>query len=302
MRLALLISLALHVIAVTFSYLSISGMFSEKIKDSGYVVFDFVAIGPKSKAPVLSTVEGRASRTKAHAPEKESVNVKNQPSESVAPKKEQKPEPKKEEKEIKKEEKKDDDAIAIKDKNKKEKPKKKEEPKKKEPKKDNKTSTKNSKTPEKAVVNLRKNKKNKENIDPKAVKKSINSILDDAAAKDDNENSGIKAEEVGEVLTATQIDLIRQTIRKCWHFPAGLKNAEDLIVDLKMELDPEGTVKKAEIVDTSRMGTDPDFKIAAENAHRAVLDPECNPLPLPKDKYDEWKELELSFNPKDMFN
>ena len=47
--------------------------------------------------------------------------------------------------------------------------------------------------------------------------------------------------------------------------------------------------------------SDPDFRIAAENAHRAVLDPKCNPLPLPKEKFDEWKDLELSFNPKDMF-
>ena len=49
------------------------------------------------------------------------------------------------------------------------------------------------------------------------------------------------------------------------------------------------------------MTFDPDFRIAAENAHGAVLDPKCNPLPLPKEKFDEWKDLELTFNPKDMF-
>ena len=139
-------------------------------------------------------------------------------------------------------------------------------------------------------------------MDPNAAKKSFNSVLDSALADGDNENSGAKAEQVGETLTATQIDLIRQTIRKCWHFPAGLKNAEDLVVDIKMELDPEGNVTKAKIIDNGdRMSSDSNFRIAAENAHRAVLDPECSPLPLPKDKYDEWKELELSFNPKEMF-
>ena len=69
-----------------------------------------------------------------------------------------------------------------------------------------------------------------------------------------------------------------------------------------MELDPNGNVTKAEIVDSNRMASDPDFRTAAENAYRAVLDPNCNPLPLPKERYDEWKDLELSFNPKEMFS
>jgi len=50
------------------------------------------------------------------------------------------------------------------------------------------------------------------------------------------------------------------------------------------------------------IASDPDFRTAAENAYRAVLDPNCNPLPLPKERYDEWKDLELSFNPKEMFS
>jgi hypothetical protein len=49
------------------------------------------------------------------------------------------------------------------------------------------------------------------------------------------------------------------------------------------------------------MNNDPYFNIAAESARRAVLDPRCNPLPLPKDKYDKWKSMTMSFNPKDMF-
>lgn len=295
-RIFLILSIALHVIVITLSYLNLGGMFSPKIKDKGYAVFDFVEIGDISKAPVLSDIEGKASKKKAKTPEKETVKVQDQPSESSA--KTEKVEEKKEKVEDKKEEKKDDEkAISLKDKKKDDKKK----PEKKKPVKKSQNKAKNdSKAAEKAVVNLRKNKK-KVNTDPDAAKKSFNSVLDSALADGDNENSGAKAEQVGEVLTATQIDLIRQTIRKCWHFPAGLKNAEDLVVDIRMELDPEGNVTKAEIIDNGRMNFDSDYRTAAENAHRAVLDPECNPLPLPKDKYDEWKELELSFNPKDMF-
>ncbi len=320
----LILSTLLHVIVISISYYGIKNPFSSEdaIKDNGYVVYDFVQIGPKSKAPILSDVEGRVSKTKSQTKEKETVSAKNQPEESSAPKKEQnnnenskkddtqkKDEPKQKETkttEKKIEEKKDDDnAIALKkDKNKPKKDKtKKESNNKKNQKSNDKNKVKNnSKASEKAIVNLRKNKKNAKKSDPKSAKKSFDSLLDDAIASSDNENSGIKAEELGDVLTTTQIDLIRQTIRKCWHFPAGLKNAEELIVDIKMELSEDGSVKKAEIVDEARMRTDPNFKIAAENVHRAVLDPECNPLPLPPEKYNEWKELELSFNPKDMFD
>ena len=281
-KIPLIASIVIHIVVIALSFTNFNGLFRSKIKDSGYAVFDFVQIGEKSKAPVLSDVEGKLSKTKSRTSEKETVSQKSQPTESSKAS---------EKKADNSKNKKDDKAVSLKSKKKQEKPKQ----------KSKKSTGNNSKSNEKAVVNLRKNK-SKKNSDPKAAKKSFDSILDGAMATGDNENSGIKAEEVGEVLTATQIDLIRQTIRKCWHFPAGLKNAEDLVVDIEMELDPEGNVKTAKIVDMDRMNTDPDFRTAAENAHRAVLDPECNPLPLPKEKYEEWKNLELSFNPKDMFN
>ena len=280
----LIISIIIHIIVISLSYTNFNNLFRSKMKSSNYAVFDFVQIGEKSKAPILSDVEGKLSKTKAKTSEKETVNQSTQPTEASKEKS------KKDEMKSEAKNKKDDKAISLKNKKK-----EKAKPEKKKSKADQ-----SSKSNEKAIVNLRKNK-SKKNTDPKAAKKSFDSLLDGAIANGDNENSGIKAEEVGEVLTATQIDLIRQTIRKCWHFPAGLKNAEDLIVDIEMELDQDGNVTKAKIVDTSRMNTDPDYRTAAENAYRAVLDPECNPLPLPKEKYEEWKNLELSFNPKEMF-
>lgn len=280
----LIISIIIHIIVISLSYTNFNNLFRSKMKSSNYAVFDFVQIGEKSKAPILTDVEGKLSKTKAKTSEKETVNQSTQPTEASKEKS------KKDEMKSEAKNKKDDKAISLKNKKK-----EKAKPEKKKSKADQ-----SSKSNEKAIVNLRKNK-SKKNTDPKAAKKSFDSLLDGAIANEDNENSGIKAEEVGEVLTATQIDLIRQTIRKCWHFPAGLKNAEDLIVDIEMELDQDGNVTKAKIVDTSRTNTDPDYRTAAENAYRAVLDPECNPLPLPKEKYEEWKNLELSFNPKEMF-
>jgi hypothetical protein len=294
---------------------NLGSLFSSKIKDSGYVVFDFVEIGQKSKAPIISETEGSASKTKASNFEDERLNTTTKSSGKDKAVEDDKNEPKESKKDpvpdkpIKRPEKKEDEkAVALKE-NTLNKPKKPAKPaakpdaKKKmipasKTKKTEKAEKTGDKGHDKAVVNLG---RNKSVVDKRSAKKSFDSALDSAIANSDNDNSGIKAEEVGETLTATQIDLIRQTIRKCWHFPSGLKNAEDLVVDIKMELDQEGNVKKAEIVDRKRMLTDSNYRIAAENAYRAVLDPDCNPLPLPKDKYEEWKNLELSFNPKDMF-
>lgn len=282
MKRPLIISFIIHVFFLIVATIGMYNPFSKKLEDKGYAVFEFKEIGPKSKAPIISQNEGHVSKSKAQKREKEENPAVKQTKEvEKAPKKE---EPKKDEK-----------PVPI-DNKKKEKPKE-----KKESKKTKADEKKDAKKVDKSVVNLKKNKKSSDKADKDAKKKSFDSVLDDVIATDDSENTGVKAEEVGFALTATQIDLIRQTIRKCWHFPAGLKNAEDLSVDIKMQLSEEGVVTKADIVDKSRMNSDPNFKIAAENAYRAVLDPECSPLPLPKDKYDEWKDIEISFNPKEMF-
>jgi hypothetical protein len=44
------------------------------------------------------------------------------------------------------------------------------------------------------------------------------------------------------------------------------------------------------------MQSDPVFRTVAERARRAVLSPQCSPLPLPREKYETWKTLTLRFN------
>lgn len=278
MNFPLILSLIIHVLFVIVGTVSIKNPFSSKLQDKGFAVFEYKEIGSKSKAPILSKDEGHASKTKSKKKDTDATPTVKKTTENEAKKEEQK---------VKE--------VSPKDNKNDEKPKKKD---KKEKTSDKKIEPKKA---DKAVVNLKRNKKSSTKANPNAQKKAFDSVLNDAVATEDNENEGVKAEELGLVLTATQIDLIRQTIRKCWHFPAGLKNAEELAVDIKMELSKDGSVKKAEIVDKSRLNSDPDFRIAAENAYRAVLDPKCSPLPLPPDKYEEWKDLELTFNPKDMF-
>lgn len=101
-----------------------------------------------------------------------------------------------------------------------------------------------------------------------------------------------------EPVSMTEIDMIRAQIYKCWNIPAGAKDARDLVVPIRVRLQPDGTVIGADIVDSLRYSTDSFYRAAADSARRAVL--LCSPLKAPPSKYDSWKEMTLRFNPKDM--
>ena len=102
-------------------------------------------------------------------------------------------------------------------------------------------------------------------------------------------------------LAISEIDLVRQQIRECWSLPAGAKEAEDLSIEIKMAMNPDGTVRQARILDQNRLQSDPFFRAAAESALRAVLNPHCNPLKLPPEKYQQWQNMILIFDPREMF-
>jgi hypothetical protein len=134
--------------------------------------------------------------------------------------------------------------------------------------------------------------------------KSFDDILSENSTSDDSTPSsgrGSPASTIGPVLTASEIDAIRQRIYKCWIVPAGARGAKDMVVDIDLDVARDGTVTRADVVDKRRMATDTHFRSAAESARRAVMDPRCNPLPIPPEKYDQFKHFTFGFNPKDMF-
>lgn len=102
------------------------------------------------------------------------------------------------------------------------------------------------------------------------------------------------------MLTLSELDAIRSQISRCWNVPVGAKDAENLIVEIKVHVNPDGTIRKARILNAERMQRDPFFRTAAESAYRAVINPRCSPLRLPPGKYEQWKTFTLSFNPKEM--
>ncbi|MGI9392335.1 MAG: cell envelope integrity protein TolA, partial [Parvibaculales bacterium] len=99
-------------------------------------------------------------------------------------------------------------------------------------------------------------------------------------------------------LTLSEIDGLKVQMRRCWSVPSGAAEAEKLTVRVKMALNPDGSLASAPVlVNRSRLN-EPYFRIAAESALRAIR--RCQPFSMPLDKYANWQEVELTFDPSDM--
>ena len=101
-------------------------------------------------------------------------------------------------------------------------------------------------------------------------------------------------------LTLSQEDALRAQIFGCWSVPLGLPYDEDLLVRIKLELKQDGTIMKSEILDHQRMNRPGQkfYKILAESALRAVR--LCQPLKVPPTGYENWRNIQLNFDPTEM--
>ena len=105
---------------------------------------------------------------------------------------------------------------------------------------------------------------------------------------------------LGSRLSASEIDMVREQISRCWDVPAGARDDPGLIVEIRVIVGPDGNVERATIVDAARAQGDPFYRAAAESARRAFFNPECRPLRLPPEKYEIWRDMVVDFSPKDL--
>lgn len=105
---------------------------------------------------------------------------------------------------------------------------------------------------------------------------------------------------IGTRLTVSEVDAVRRQFEKCWNVPIGARNPEELVVEIKVRVNRDRTVRDAVIVDQARTAADTFFRAMAESAKRAVLHKNCSPLRLPPDKYEGWKEMTVVFDPSGM--
>ncbi len=101
-------------------------------------------------------------------------------------------------------------------------------------------------------------------------------------------------------LTITEEDALRRQIEQCWNPPIGARDAQNLIVEVIIDVNMDRTVANADVVDKGRYASDPFFRAAADAAIRALRNPRCSPLELAPDKYEQWKRINFTFDPRDM--
>ena len=101
-------------------------------------------------------------------------------------------------------------------------------------------------------------------------------------------------------LSLSEEDALKAQIFGCWSIPLGLPYNENLLVRIKLQLKPDGTVIKSEILDHARMNKPGQgfYKVLAESALRAVK--LCQPLRVPTTGYERWKDLQLNFDAREM--
>ena len=100
-------------------------------------------------------------------------------------------------------------------------------------------------------------------------------------------------------LSSSELSAIRAQFERCWNPPTGARNARNLVVVVRIWLRQDGSLlREPEVTNRGDPG-DQFWRVAAESAVRAVR--KCEPvMGLDPGKYDRWREIELTFNPRDM--
>ena len=99
-------------------------------------------------------------------------------------------------------------------------------------------------------------------------------------------------------MSVNEIDALRARIAQCWSPPPGGLGADAIIVKLRLRLNEDGSLIGYPSIANS--GSSPFFQAAADSAVRAVF--QCQPYALPSEKYEVWRDMILTFDPRQMYS
>lgn len=104
----------------------------------------------------------------------------------------------------------------------------------------------------------------------------------------------------GPPLTAGEKDGLRIAVQQCWNVGSLSSDALRTTVVVGVELNRDGTVAGDVRLISSDGGSGAAERQAYEAARRAILRCSAGGFDLPPEKYDHWREVEMSFNPESM--
>jgi hypothetical protein len=100
-------------------------------------------------------------------------------------------------------------------------------------------------------------------------------------------------------MTADLVAILQSQINRCWRRPDYGPHPERLIVRFELFLNRDGSVAQAPQLtqDTAAaVASDPYMRAAADSGRRAIY--ECAPYRLPADKYNLWRDIVFTFDPR----
>lgn len=105
----------------------------------------------------------------------------------------------------------------------------------------------------------------------------------------------------GPPVTSGEKDAFRVAVQQCWNVGALSSDALSTTVTVAMSLSQDGKPDAGSIrMIESSGGTDAGARQAFEAARRAIIRCGARGFPLPPEKYDQWREVEMVFDPSGM--
>ena len=125
----------------------------------------------------------------------------------------------------------------------------------------------------------------------RAIEEAVKAAAAEAAAE-------AAAKPSGPPLTGREKGALVLAVQQCWAPPVGVQGAADLVVTLSVELSQDGKlIGNPKLIEPS--GTPQGLvQQAYESGRRALI--RCAPYSLPQDKYEQWRQIEVVFNPQNM--
>jgi outer membrane biosynthesis protein TonB len=98
-------------------------------------------------------------------------------------------------------------------------------------------------------------------------------------------------------LSLSELEALRARLAQLWTVPAGAKDPQELVVLIRIKLKPDGTLAAPPMVLTS--GKSALFMAARDSAIRALFRGQPYDM-LKPEHYEQWKDVEITFDPRDM--
>lgn len=127
--------------------------------------------------------------------------------------------------------------------------------------------------------------------------------IDDALAEalGGSETGGSGTAPSGPPLTAGEKDALRVAVGRCWNVGSLSSDALSTTVVVSLSMNEDGTPR----TDTIRLashtgGSDAAARQTYESARRAIIRCGARGYNLPKEKFSQWRDIEMTFNPEKM--